>query len=139
MSVYLPKAVDEQVNLGEREIMSKKGPVFSTAIVAGVMACKKTSDFIPFCHPIPIDSCKIDVQIHNSTENIDKYPTRVDVIGTVKTTNKTGVEMEALMAVNVAALTIYDMLKALSHDIIITDLKLISKTGGKSGEFRRSD
>lgn len=111
--------------------------MFATAIIAGVMAAKKTSDLIPFCHPIPIDSCDIDIQLCKSTYQPERYPTKVDILGTVKTCNKTGVEMEALTAVNVAALTVYDMLKALSHDIIISDVQLVAKDGGKSGAFTR--
>jgi len=106
------------------EIASAKGPVFSTAIVAGTMAVKKTSDLIPFCHPLPVESCKINIHIVNHTD--------VVVNCDVQVTHKTGVEMEALVGASVAALTVYDMCKALSHEIIIKETKLIKKTGGKS-------
>lgn len=110
------------------EMMTKKGPVFQTAIVAGVMAAKKTSDLIPLCHPLGLDDCQISVQARE--EDI--------IITSIATLSaKTGVEMEALTAVSVAALTIYDMCKALSHDITITEVKLLEKTGGKK-DFRRA-
>lgn len=114
----------------QNEIFSKKGPVFATAIVAGVMAAKKTSEIIPFCHPIPLESCQIDVKIGNAGECDETIPITVDC--TTKTSGKTGVEMEALVGANSAALCIYDMLKAVSHEIEISDIKLISKSGGKS-------
>ena len=108
---------------GEGELTTKKGPVFATAIVAGVMAAKKTHELIPFCHPLPVEKCNIDI------DWIDQR--RVSIECTVGTTNKTGVEMEALTGASVAALTVYDMCKALSHDIRIDDLHLVSKSGGK--------
>jgi cyclic pyranopterin monophosphate synthase len=110
------------------EIQTKKGPVFQTAILAGVMAAKKTSDLIPLCHPLPIDDCQ--VRIETSADLIT-------IKGSVKTTGKTGVEMEALTAVTVAALTIYDMCKALSHNIRIEHIRLLEKTGGKQ-DFKAS-
>ncbi|MDA0346716.1 MAG: cyclic pyranopterin monophosphate synthase MoaC [Verrucomicrobia bacterium] len=109
--------------LHEGEIQSKKGPVFQTAILAGIMAAKKTSDLIPLCHPLPLDNCKIDIE---PLEN-----QRVKILCSASTDHKTGVEMEALTGASVAALTLYDMCKALSHDIRIVDTRLISKTGGK--------
>jgi len=105
------------------EIQTKKGPVFQTAIIAGVMAAKKTSELIPLCHPLALDSCKIDIHINEAKE--------VVINCTASITAKTGVEMEALTGASVAALTIYDMCKALSHHIIIKETRLISKTGGK--------
>lgn len=134
----MPKAVTTALDLhkGHKEINAKKGPVFATAIVAGVMAVKKTSDLIPFCHPIPIDKCDIllDLQPYDCQEDKAKYDidyvVHVDCI--VKTSGKTGVEMEALNGVSSAALCIYDMLKAVSHDIRIGDIHLVAKTGGKS-------
>jgi cyclic pyranopterin phosphate synthase len=105
------------------EIQSKKGPVFQTAILAGVMAAKKTSDLIPLCHPLPLNNCKIDI------EPISNH--QVKVICSVSTDHKTGVEMEALTGASVASLTLYDMCKALSHHIRILDTRLISKQGGK--------
>ena len=113
--------------LKDGDIYTKKGPVFHTAIIAGVMGAKKTSELIPFCHPIALEDCKVEISIKNN----------IIVIDTVAiTTGKTGVEMEAITAATVAALTIYDMCKALSHDIILSETKLISKTGGKS-DFHR--
>ncbi len=106
------------------DLTTKKGPVYHTAIIAGVMAAKKTHELIPFCHPIAIESCKIDIK--TNTEG------NADIKCTVSLHHKTGVEMEALTGATVAALTIYDMCKALSHEIIITETKLQTKTGGKS-------
>ena len=103
--------------------MTKKGSITQTAYIAGVMGAKSTSDLIPLCHPLPLDSVKMSFDYGDSQHAIT-------VTATV--THKTGVEMEALTAVSVACLTIYDMSKALSHDIVISDIKLISKTGGKS-------
>ena len=98
-----------------------------TAIIAGVMAAKKTHELIPFCHPLGLDSCKVSIEIEDNNAVIDCI---------CKVTHKTGVEMEALTGASVAALTIYDMLKALSHDIVISETKLMSKTGGKRS-FKR--
>ncbi|GAA0893107.1 cyclic pyranopterin monophosphate synthase MoaC [Fulvivirga kasyanovii] len=110
------------------EIHTKKGPVFHTSIIAGVMAAKKTSELIPFCHPIALDDCKIEIVVEGK-----------DIVVTCSTitTAKTGVEMEALTGASVAALAIYDMCKALSHDIVIKETQLMSKTGGKK-DFHRS-
>ena len=105
--------------------MTKKGSITQTAYIAGVMASKRTSDLIPLCHPLPLDSVRMSFDYGDSHHAIT-------VTATAKVTHKTGVEMEALTAVSVACLTIYDMSKALSHDIVISDIKLISKTGGKS-------
>ncbi len=115
---------DDTEKKEKSEIYSAKGPVFATAIVAGTMAVKKTSDLIPFCHPLPIENCKFDIQVQSDTDVIVNC--FVDVV------HKTGVEMEALVGASVAALTIYDMCKALSHDIVLKETKLIKKTGGKS-------
>lgn len=105
------------------ELMTKKGPVFQTAILAGVMAAKRTSELIPLCHPLGLENCQ--VQIEQKGEEI-----LITTIATVSA--KTGVEMEALTAASVAALTIYDMCKALSHSIIIREIKLLEKSGGKN-------
>lgn len=113
---------------GKEEIYSKKGPVFQTAIIAGTMAAKKTHELIPFCHPLPIEKCKLKIYINDAQE--------VVVECTVGVTSKTGVEMEALTGANVAALTIYDMCKALSHDIVIKETRLMAKSGGKR-DFKR--
>jgi len=104
-------------------LRTKKGPVFETAIIAGVMAAKRTHDLIPFCHPLPIEDCKIDIAWG--------APNEVVIECSVRATHKTGVEMEALTGASVAALTIYDMCKALTHGIEIRDVALLSKTGGK--------
>lgn len=108
--------------LSNDEIITKKGPVFHTAIIAGTMAAKNTSTLIPFCHPLPIENCKIDISTKGNS---------VVIISEVGLSGKTGVEMEALTATSVAALTIYDMCKAISSNIIIKETKLIQKTGGK--------
>ena len=115
--------------LNEGEIMTKKGPVFQTAIIAGTMAAKKTGELIPLCHPIGLESCDFEI---NTNEN--------DVIidCTCSVTSKTGVEMEALTGASVAALTIYDMCKAISHDIVIKETKLMAKSGGKN-DFNRAN
>lgn len=105
------------------EITSKKGPVFNTAIVAGVMAAKRTHELIPFCHPLAIENCKVLIEWqHPDAAVIDCH---------VKVHHKTGVEMEALTGASVAALTVYDMCKALSHEITVEELRLISKAGGR--------
>ena len=118
--VQLPAEVLSQIT-GD-EISTKKGPVFATAIIAGVMAAKKTHELIPFCHPLGLDSCKVAIEMDNDVAVIDCR---------CKVTHKTGVEMEALTGAMTAALTVYDMCKALSHGIEIRDVRLISKTGGK--------
>lgn len=105
------------------ELVLKKGPVFHTAIIAGTMAAKRTHELIPFCHPLPVESCKLKI-----TMDADLL---VTVTCEVKTTGRTGVEMEALHGASVAALTIYDMCKAVSHEMIIKETKLLGKTGGK--------
>lgn len=107
-----------------------KGDVIAVAKIAGIMAAKKTSELIPMCHPLNITSVKIDIGI-NDEHN------RVEIEAKVKITGQTGVEMEALTAVSVAALTIYDMCKAVDKDMIITDIMLLEKRGGKSGEYKR--
>lgn len=114
-------------HLAGGDIQTKKGPVFQTAIIAGTMAAKKTSELIPFCHPIGLENCKLHISINNEREIV------IECTATV--TSKTGVEMEALTGASVAALTVYDMCKALSHDMVIRETRLIQKTGGKS-DFR---
>ena len=104
------------------EIQSKKGPVFATAIIAGVMAAKRTHELIPFCHPLGLEKCDLSIAVQDLHAVVDCV---------CKVSHKTGVEMEALTGASVAALTIYDMCKALSHDIVIEDTRLITKTGGK--------
>jgi len=119
--VTLPPAVLAAVE-GD-EIQSKKGPVFQTAIIAGTMAAKKTHDLIPFCHPLAVERCRFDIVMNGAD---------VVISCEVAVHHKTGVEMEALTGASVAALTVYDMCKALSHDIVIGDVRLLNKTGGKS-------
>ncbi len=125
--LVLPDDVLQQVS--DDEIQTSKGPVFATAIIAGVMAAKKTHELIPFCHPIGLDSCKVTIVLRGNKAVIDCH---------CKVTHKTGVEMEALTGASVAALTVYDMLKALSHDIIISETRLMAKSGGKR-DYRRAD
>jgi len=114
-------------HLTSDEIHTKKGPVFQTAITAGIMAVKRTSDLIPLCHPLPLENCKITIEV---------LELQAEITCTVSVNGKTGVEMEALTGASVAALTIYDMCKAFSHDIVIKDTRLYEKTGGKN-DFRR--
>ena len=125
--VHLPDEV--MAELDGDEIATKKGPVFATAIIAGVMAAKKTHELIPFCHPLGLENCKITIGMDGRRAVIDCR---------CKVHHKTGVEMEALTGASVAALTIYDMCKALSHDIVIGETRLVAKTGGKQ-DFRRDD
>jgi len=125
--VSLPEEVLVQLENGD--IQTKKGSVFQTAVIAGIMAAKKTGDLIPLCHPLGLDNCKIEIQLNDDND--------VVINCTASITAKTGVEMEALVGASIAALTIYDMCKALSHDIVIKETKLIAKTGGKR-DFKRS-
>jgi len=118
--VHLPQSV--LAALDGDEINSKKGPVFATAIIAGVMAAKKTHELIPFCHPLGLEVCDVSIAMDGDHAVINCR---------CKVTHKTGVEMEALTGASVAALTIYDMCKALSHDIVIGETRLIMKSGGK--------
>lgn len=110
----------------------KKGDVLAVAQVAGIMAAKKTADLIPMCHNIFLTGCDIDY-------NIDRENNRVNIKSTVKTRGKTGVEIEALTSVSVCGLTIYDMCKAIDREMIIGDIKLLEKSGGKSGHFLRGE
>lgn len=126
--VVMPAEVMQHFTNGD--IRSKKGPVFHTAIIAGIMAAKKTGELIPLCHPLGLDNCSIDIHVNEHNE--------VVIDCTASLTAKTGVEMEALVGASMAALTIYDMCKAMSHDIVIRETKLMEKTGGKS-DFRRAE
>ena len=114
--------------LRDSGLRSSKGPIFDTAIVAGVMGAKRTHELIPFCHPLGIESCRIAIELEGNSAVIRC---------TVSVHHKTGVEMEALTGASVAALTVYDMCKALSHDIVIADVKLVEKEGGKSKFVRK--
>jgi cyclic pyranopterin phosphate synthase len=126
-TVQLPPAVARELKrTGHR---TRKGPVFDTAIVAGVMAAKKTHEIVPFCHPLPLESCTVDIT--------DRAGGKIHVVCSVAVHHKTGVEMEALVGATAAALTIYDMCKALSHDITIGPVRLLSKSGGKRDYARR--
>jgi cyclic pyranopterin phosphate synthase len=120
--VRLPEEV--LAHFRDGEINGKKGPVFQTAILAGIMACKKTSDLIPLCHPLALDDCKIRIRLNEARE--------AEIECSVSCHQKTGVEMEALTGASVAALTLYDMCKAFSHHIVIREIRLMEKTGGKS-------
>lgn len=124
--VALPQEVLD--NFLDGDITTKKGSVFQTAIIAGVMAAKKTGELIPLCHPLGLDDCQIRIDFNQRQEVV------IDCTATI--TAKTGVEMEALTGATIAALTVYDMCKAMSHDIVITETKLIEKTGGKR-DFNR--
>jgi cyclic pyranopterin phosphate synthase len=116
------------------EIATKKGPVFQTAILAGVMGAKRTSDLIPLCHPLGLDDCKIEILEAGADA---AGGSSVEIHCRVMTEAKTGVEMEALTGATVAALTLYDMGKAVSHGIVIREIRLLEKTGGKS-DYRTS-
>ncbi len=105
------------------EIQTKKGPVFQTAILAGIMAAKKTSELIPLCHPLALNKVGVEIRINEKREVIIDCTARVS--------GKTGVEMEALTGASIAALTVYDMCKAFSHNIVIRETRLVEKTGGK--------
>jgi len=107
-----------------------KGDVASAARIAGIMAAKRTQDLIPLCHNIPLDSAKVEL-------TPDREKCCIHIRAVVRCTGKTGVEMEALTAVSVAALTVYDMCKAVDRGMVIGDISLVSKTGGKSGSYRR--
>ena len=112
-----------------RDGLAKKGDVIGTARIAGIMAAKKTHDLIPLCHPLALSKVTVDIDEADG-EN------RIDVTATVKVTGQTGVEMEALTAVSVTCLTLYDMVKAVDRGIRISDIRLVEKTGGKSGSFQ---
>ena len=105
---------------------TKKGPVIQTAVIAGIQGSKRTSDLIPMCHPLPLSAVEVDIQLEGEKARIQVQ---------VKTSNQTGVEMEALTGASVAALTLYDMCKSISKAMIIESVRLLKKTGGKSGEY----
>jgi cyclic pyranopterin phosphate synthase len=124
--VRLPRNVAAALrNSGHR---TKKGPVFDTAVIAGVMAAKRTHELIPFCHPLALENCRIEITAKGG---------QIVILCSVSVHHKTGVEMEALTGAAIAALTVYDMCKALSHDIDISGLRLVEKTGGKRDYRRR--
>jgi len=119
--VSFPKDVAAQLRASG--LRSAKGAIVDTAVIAGTMAVKRTHELIPFCHPLPIDGCRIAIDWHGETA--------LSIECSVRTTHRTGVEMEALTGATVAALTVYDMCKALSHAIVIGPAKLAGKRGGK--------
>jgi cyclic pyranopterin phosphate synthase len=111
--------------LRDGEIATKKGPIFHTAVLAGVMGAKKTSDLIPLCHPLGLDDCQVEIKT-------DAARGEIAIHCRVQTHAKTGVEMEAMTGATIAALTFYDMAKAVTHGIVIKEVRLLEKTGGKS-------
>lgn len=113
------------------EGQAKKGDVLGTARIAGIMAAKKTGDLIPLCHPIGLDAVNIDLRL-------DDAHSAVEIEAVARTTGRTGVEMEAMTAVSVAALTIYDMVKAVDREMVIEAVRLVRKSGGKSGVWERA-
>jgi len=125
--VVLPTEVLSR--LVDGDIQTKKGSVFQTAIIAGIMGSKKTGELIPLCHPLALDNCKITIEVNEQHELV------IDCTASI--TAKTGIEMEALIGASITALTIYDMCKAMSHDIVIKETKLMKKTGGKH-DFNRT-
>ena len=125
--VVLPD--DVLTKLIDGDIQTKKGSVFQTAVIAGIMAAKKTGELIPLCHPLGLENCKIEIEINEQKE--------LEIYCTASITAKTGIEMEALVGASIAALTVYDMCKALSHDIVIKETMLMQKTGGKN-DFKRT-
>ncbi len=125
--VFLPEVVLNKLIVSD--IQTKKGAVFQTAIIAGIMAAKKTGELIPLCHSLGLDNCAIDIKLNKENE--------VVITCTAGIESKTGVEMEALVGASIAALTVYDMCKALSHDIVIKETKLIRKSGGKKDYERK--
>ncbi|WP_374118950.1 cyclic pyranopterin monophosphate synthase MoaC [Clostridium sp. OS1-26] len=125
-SIYMKKETLERIKEGG----IKKGDVLSVAQVGGIMGAKNTSNIIPMCHPINISGCNISFKL--DFENF-----KIDIEASAKTVGKTGIEMEALTAVSIAALTIYDMCKAIDREMTISNIMLIKKSGGKSGLFQR--
>jgi cyclic pyranopterin phosphate synthase len=127
---------NEEAFLAVREGTAKKGDVLGAARIAGIMAAKRTSELIPLCHPLGFDACTIDFEFFPSQTG-GKGPCRIGAVCTIKLRGRTGAEMEALTGVSVALLTIYDMCKALDRAMIISDIKVLEKSGGKSGRFKR--
>ena len=127
-SIYLQQATLDAIT----DDQLPKGDVFATARIAGIMAAKRCDELIPLCHRLALESVVVDLQPHSD-------PPRVEVFSKVTCTAKTGAEMEALVAVSVAALTIYDMVKAIDKAAVISDIQLVEKSGGKSGHFTREE
>jgi len=127
-SIYVSNAIIDKIKNNDM----KKGDVLSVAQIAGIMGAKKTSELIPMCHNIFISGADLKFAI-------DEINSKIEIIATVKTSGQTGIEMEALTAVSIASLTIYDMCKAVDKNMVISDIKLLKKTGGKSGVFERKE
>lgn len=124
--------LNDEVLVKIREHSIAKGDLLATARIAGIQAAKKCSDLIPLCHPLPLTKAVIDINEFNEATK-----SGLEIIATCKTSGKTGVEMEALTAASVAALTVYDMCKAMDKGIVIEAVQLLEKTGGKSGDWKR--
>ena len=124
-SVYMRRDALQLIQAGE----IKKGDVLGVARIAGIMAAKRTADLIPLCHPLPLDKIALELSVNEADSAIE-------ISAIVKTTGKTGVEMEALTAVSVAALTIYDMAKAVDREMRIADIRLLEKRGGARGDYQ---
>ena len=129
--ILMQKATLEKIQVGDH----KKGDVLGIARVAGIMGAKKTADLVPLCHPIMLTHVEIDLALENDD---DSQVYAVHCLATVETVGQTGVEMEALTAVQVSLLTIYDMCKAIDRGMTITDVQLLEKKGGKSGHWKRT-
>ena len=125
-------SMSEAAFIALRDGQGPKGDALKTAELAGIMAAKKTSDLIPLCHPLPLTKAKVSIE---AAEADFAFEVRAEV----KTTGKTGVEMEALTAASIAALTLYDMGKALDPAMVIGEVRLLEKSGGRSGDYRRED
>jgi cyclic pyranopterin phosphate synthase len=125
--VALPAALAALLRDGE--LSSPKGPIFQTAILAGVMGAKRTSELIPLCHPLPLDDCQVKIETRPAS---DRGEVEVVIHCRARTTARTGVEMEALTGATVAALTLYDMGKAVTQGIVIREIRLLEKTGGRT-------
>ncbi len=115
-----------------QEVLMKKGDVLTIAQLAGIMGAKRTSELIPLCHPLPLNQINVDLEL-------DQANNRIAITATARTSGKTGVEMEALTAVSVAALTVYDMCKAVDRGMRIESVRLVKKTGGQSGDINLED
>lgn len=126
--IRLPPGVARALRASGRR--TKKGPVFDTAIVAGVMAAKRTHELIPFCHPLGLENCQVHIEHKGGTDILVRCEASIH--------HRTGVEMEALTGATIAALTIYDMCKALSHDIEIVSVRLLAKSGGRRAFARKT-
>lgn len=126
-TVFLPPELAALLRDGD--ISSPKGPVFNTAILAGIMGAKRTGELIPLCHPLPLDACKVEIIPGKIS---DDGSLEVEIRCRVETEAKTGVEMEAITGASLAAITLYDMGKSVTHGIVIREVKLLEKTGGKS-------